>query len=102
MLRTAEERLDADDPSLTAKLTHESVESGGVCQRRLFFEMSTIEQTPCEINVSLSAVRGSLMAYLNCERCLKLWTEYSGAAKTDRDSVSPDAQKQYWNRFSKR
>jgi hypothetical protein len=31
------------------------------------------------------------MAYLTCEKCVKLWTEYQLAARTDRDSVSPDA-----------
>jgi hypothetical protein len=33
------------------------------------------------------------MAYLTCEKCVKLWAEYGVAAKTDRDSVSPDSAK---------
>jgi len=33
------------------------------------------------------------MAYLTCEKCLKLWVEYGVAAKTDRDSISLDATK---------
>jgi hypothetical protein len=28
------------------------------------------------------------MAYLTCEKCVKLWAEFEAAAKTDRDSVS--------------
>ncbi len=33
------------------------------------------------------------MAYLTCDKCVKLWAEYEVAARTDRDSVSPDAAK---------
>jgi hypothetical protein len=32
------------------------------------------------------------MAFLNCEMCVKLWAEYEAAAKTDRDSVSPNTR----------
>jgi len=33
------------------------------------------------------------MAYLTCEECVKLWVKYGVAARTDRDSISPDAPK---------
>jgi hypothetical protein len=33
------------------------------------------------------------VAYLTCEECVKLWVKYGIAARTDRDSISPDAPK---------
>jgi hypothetical protein len=33
------------------------------------------------------------MAYLTCEKCVRLWVEYGVAAKTDRDAISPDTSK---------